>query len=137
MSNELTYKPKRIALTLPCPTRREWRNILRKCRHVDTGFESACWIWCGRIDTDGYPEAKFRGAKRFVHRIAIAWKEGICPARRDGEHKCRQHACVNPAHLTTLPPKENAGGRSEEMPQQVNRDTIHLFHVGRGNVVPF
>jgi hypothetical protein len=137
MSNATTYKPKRLGITLPRPTVGEWRNILRKARHADTGHDSPCWIWCGRIDVDGYPEVKFRGAKRFTHRVAIAWKLGECPARRDGEHLCRQHACINPAHLTTLPPKENAAGRSEEMPEQVNKHNVRSYAKRHTAVLPF
>lgn len=132
----VAYKPKRLGIKYPQPSKVEWRRILRKCKRVDTGHASPCWIFTGRIDVDGYGEAKYRGAKRFTHRIAYAWQHGETPARRDVEHLCKQHACCNPAHLDTLPPKINAGGRSEEMPTQVNRTNLSLYQSGRGVSLP-
>lgn len=133
------FKPRRLGIAYPSPTSAEWRRILRKCKHANTGHSSPCWIFTGRIDSDGYGEVKFRGSKRFAHRIALAWKVGCAPARRDTEHLCKQRACCNPAHIVALPPKENAGGRSDggEAPIQVNKSNIEDYVLLRGQEVPF
>lgn len=123
------HRPKRQGITYPKPNCKEWRRLLKRVVQVHTGFDSPCWIWTGRVDPDGYGEAKYRGAKRFTHRISYARKHGETPARRDVEHLCRQRACLNPSHIISLPPKENAAGRSErdEAPHQVNKHNVFEY----------
>ena len=124
----LPYKPVRQGIHYPKPSREQWRRILRKCQHAETGFSSPCWIWCGRIDTEGYGECKYNGAKRFTHRIAYAWRTGKAPANRVIDHKCQQRACCNPAHLRAMTAdRHNAkSGLTDSAPLQVNRDNINI-----------
>jgi hypothetical protein len=113
------YRPRRQGIAYPTPTNVQWRRILRHCTHVDTGFTTPCWIWLGRLDTDGYGECKYNGAKRFVHRIAYASLRGVTPAGRDVDHKCHQRACCNPEHLEAKKPIENAGKHPEAYQQSI------------------
>lgn len=110
----------------PKPTRAEWIKVLRRVRRVDIGFETPCWIWLGYIDSEGYGEKKYRGFKRFVHRIACAWARGGCPAGKHVEHRCKQRACCNPAHLDVLDAAVNCSLRSDPgtAPAQVNADSF-------------
>lgn len=132
------YKPKRLGIEYPSPSRFQWRRILRRCRHVDTGFLTPCWIFIGYTDSDGYGECKYNGEKRFVHRIAYAWGKGKAPARRDMDHACHQRACCNPSHVFAVQPKINAGDHGE-MPEQVNGKNFLDYLEKRGKLkgLPF
>lgn len=131
------YRPLRQGINYPAPSLVQWRRLLRKCKHVETGHKSACWIWCGRVDSEGYGEAKYNGAKRFTHRIGYARKHGNAPARRHIDHLCSQRACMNPAHLQALQPSEHneKSGNSDSSPVQVNRQNI-FDYVGSGDILP-
>jgi hypothetical protein len=133
-----SYRPTRVAVSLRNVTRKTWILILRKCKRVNAGYSTPCWVYTGTMDDWGYCYAKHEGKKRFVHRIAYAWRNGETPARRDVEHLCKQHACCNPDHLTTLPPKENAAGRSDEgeVPTQVNKHNVTDYVMRRSDEVP-
>jgi hypothetical protein len=131
------YKPRRQGITYPTPSNPQWRRILRKCKHVDTGYATPCWIWCGRIDTDGYGECKYNGAKRFIHRIAYASLRGTAPARRDVDHKCKQRACCNPEHLAARQPLDNASDNNPHAsPLQFNKTNIFDLCDSRGTLLP-
>ena len=66
---------------------------------VEPVTETGCWIWMGRIGTEGYPVLWVNNKARHAHRLAFeAWHRPL----RDGEwvlHKCDTRCCVNPAHL--------------------------------------
>lgn len=132
------YKPRRQGITYPTPSNRQWRRILRHCVRVATGFATPCWIWTGRLDTDGYGECKYNGAKRFVHRIAYASLRGQTPARRDVEHRCHQRACCNPEHLKALKPKDNAADHPTKFRQVLQFNKTNVFDLcdSRGILLP-
>jgi hypothetical protein len=115
----------------PSPTRSEWVKILRRCKRVDTGYDTPCWIWLGYIDSDGYGEVKFRGFKRFVHRIACAWARCGRLEGNTTEHRCKQRACCNPDHLSLMSNRDNAAGRSDPFyaPAQVNATSFRPIDV--------
>jgi len=132
------FKPIRQGIRYPAPTVTQWRRILRKCKHINTGHITPCWIWCGRIDSEGYGEAKYNGEKRFVHRIAYARLHGETPAKRVIDHTCNQRACCNPTHLNAMKTDEHnsKSGNTEDAPIQVNRQNLFDF-VGNDDTIPF
>lgn len=87
-----------LALTLkPCPK-------LLKRLIARTQFDEAtgCWIWQGRIDSNGYGQIFVKGQARAVHRVGFALMKRPIRAGREIDHDeryCRCRACWNPAHL--------------------------------------
>jgi hypothetical protein len=62
-----------------------------------------CWEWMGTLDADGYG----RFGEHQVHRFAWELLVGPIPERLEIDHLCRNHACVNPAHLDVVTTREN------------------------------
>lgn len=71
---------------------RFWSKVLRPSL-----FE--CWLWHAASSTNGY--GRFRVHARMVraHRLAYELEVGPIPDGLELDHLCRNHACVNPAHL--------------------------------------
>jgi hypothetical protein len=64
---------------------------------------NGCWIWLGYIDPEGYG----RHAQGYAHRRSYEAANGPIPKGMHTDHLCRVKACVNPAHLEVVTPKEN------------------------------
>lgn len=69
----------------------------------DRGFESPCWAWTGRKNVYGYGVIDGDGGRCYMaHRLfAGLWEYGDKRGRHV-HHRCKQHDCVNPAHLEVL-----------------------------------
>jgi hypothetical protein len=64
---------------------------------VDTsGGASGCWLW--RVG-DGYAQFYFEGRVQPAHRVAYELVVGPIPDGLELDHLCRNHPCVNPAHM--------------------------------------
>ncbi|KKL96846.1 hypothetical protein LCGC14_1840390 [marine sediment metagenome] len=74
---------------------------------------SGCWLWTASRDKNGYGAFSYRRRKQGVnrslraHRWAYEHLVGPIPKGYLIDHICRIPACVNPAHLRTVTPREN------------------------------
>jgi len=66
--------------------------------------ENGCWNFTGPIHPNGYGWAgKHRSAHRYFYRELV----GPIPQGLVIDHLCRNHGCVNPAHLEPVTVREN------------------------------
>lgn len=85
-------------------TQRFWARVERS---------DGCWNWRGKTNRDGYGHftigSRTDGTNRKVevHRLAYQLSIGPIPEGLTIDHLCRNHACVNPAHLEAVPLRIN------------------------------
>src|SRR5216110_744168 len=68
-----------------------WRNVEKRGHR-------GCWAWTGRCDKDGYG---VYGRHR-AHRVSFELANHPISVGKVIDHKCRQRACVRPAHLREM-----------------------------------
>jgi len=66
-----------------------------------------CWLWTGAMDGKDYGHIWANGKLQPSHRIAWEMAHGPIPDGLQPDHLCRNHACVNVAHLELVTSKEN------------------------------
>lgn len=74
---------------------------------VNKGEADECWLWTGWKFVTGYGRMKIRGRAVPAHRLAYELLVGAIPDGLTIDHLCRNHACVNPAHLEPVTHREN------------------------------
>lgn len=65
--------------------------------------DPSCWNWQGTITSHGYGLY----SKRYAHRLSYEHYVGPIPDGLQIDHLCRNHACVNPAHLEPVTQRTN------------------------------
>lgn len=60
---------------------------------------SGCWLWFGARSDQGYGVIRIDWELRYAHRLAYERLVGAIPHALDIDHRCRNRACCNPAHL--------------------------------------
>lgn len=79
-----------------------WRNI-----HPEPN--TACWLWSGYVNADGYGRgyAVAGGKLTMAHRITYEALVGPIPAGYELDHLCNVRPCCNPEHLEAVTHLEN------------------------------
>jgi len=70
-------------------------------------LRSACIVWTGRINPNGYGVTAPKYGTTLAHRIAYIQANGTIPADLTIDHLCRVTTCVNPDHFEAVTRAEN------------------------------
>lgn len=89
-------KPKPIPTLTAKQQARFWSHVIRQ-------EGDGCWFWNGCFGTKGYGEF----ANMYAHRVVWMLTHGPIGDGLTIDHLCRNHGCVNPAHLEPVTVREN------------------------------
>lgn len=101
---------------------------------IDPG--TGCWNWAGHLDRHGYGKVYHKGSSgRLAHRVVYEALVGPIPPRLVLDHLCRNHRCVNPAHLEDVEFAENVrrGLCSAATREMFNQMWAERTHCPRGH----
>lgn len=69
---------------------------------VSIGLDVDCWNWTGKLRPDGYGTFNINDFNIRPHRFSYECINGPMPDHQVIDHKCHNHACVNPSHLQAV-----------------------------------
>jgi hypothetical protein len=98
------------------------RNFLLKFKAASND----CWEWAGSLNKDGYGHFMVNTRPFLAHRISYEYFNEPIPENLVIDHLCRNHSCVNPAHLEAVTTKENLA-RGEKPGMQAKETTKCLY----------
>ncbi|HET6917593.1 MAG TPA: HNH endonuclease signature motif containing protein [Acidimicrobiales bacterium] len=107
----------------PAPAVMDERVPFRIWRRIDASTD--CWVYRGRLNTQGYGDATSAKAERrvLVHRFVYELLRGPIPNGLDLDHLCRVRACCNPDHLEPVTHRVNM--LRGEAPTSINARKTH------------
>lgn len=99
-------------------------KVLSNIRLEDHGYETLCHVWCGSHSGTGrgggYPRMSLDGQTVAVHIVIFTNVHGFVPGKKQIDHKCNNHMCVNPDHLQMVTHKKNQKLRDQRAKEKVN-----------------
>lgn len=108
-----TGPPKRVAFLVPgtthlSPSLTPENTVVtsRFWAKVEKGGEGDCWNWTAATSR-GYGCFWIETRAYLAHRVAYELLVGEIPDGHELDHLCRNHGCVNPAHLEPVDHKTN------------------------------
>lgn len=87
--------------------------------------ETGCWLWQGKVRSDGYGVVCIDFKDRLIHQVFYEHFVGPRPRGSNLHHTCETKSCANYAHLTLLTVAEHV----QEHPEIMRR----LAASGRAN----
>jgi hypothetical protein len=97
------------------PLRASDINMAKFNKKIDrSAGPTACWLWCGSDNGQGYGMFRVNKSYRLAHRCAAALAFGEVGAGLLVMHTCDNPPCVNPAHLRVATQSDNMRDRSEK-----------------------
>jgi hypothetical protein len=75
---------------------------------------TGCWLWTGHRTDEGYGRARWLGRDYAAHRLVWRVLRGELKRTQDLHHTCNTAACVRPAHLQPMSPKEHTALHSQQ-----------------------
>ena len=69
-------------------------------------LNNGCWVYPAK-NGNGYGRIYYSGKQLYSHRVSYEICFGKIPKGLLVDHKCRNRACINPAHMDIVTPKEN------------------------------
>lgn len=94
------------------PIRRYAHGSLSERLDALTRKTPTCWVWEGVVGADGYGRISVGKGYPLAHRVAFTLEHGAIADGLQVDHRCHNRACVNPAHLQIVTPKENGENRA-------------------------
>ncbi len=72
---------------------------------VDRSTEyDGCWLWRASVDISGFGLFSINDTLQLAHRVSWMMEHGAIPEGARILQRCRNHRCVNPAHLRSNRP---------------------------------
>lgn len=69
--------------------------------------DTACWLWCGEINRNGYGRVWIGGKRLMTHRVVYELLVGPIEDGLVLDHLCRNRRCCNPKHMEPVTVREN------------------------------
>lgn len=89
---------------------------------------SPCWVWTAGRVRGGYGKFTYLSRTVLAHCVSYTIHGNVIPDGYHVHHKCYNTACVNPAHLQAIPPRNNILDNDSSGLAKQNLEKTHCPH---------